>query len=436
MQTNGNDDKYLFSKRYTRYIFTLLFLLYMFDYLDRMVIASLLSYIKVEWSLTDSELGLLNMAVLWTIVALTFPVSLLVDRWSRTRTIGAMAFLWGLATAAGALVKTFPQLVLARVFIGVGEAGYAPGGSAMISGLYPERRRSWIMGIWNAGIPLGSALGVTLGGFIAAHWGWRHALGLVAIPGLVIAVLFFFVKDYKTVKLEKHKEPETKTSKESSKPVRLTMREMVQEFTRKPSLIFTYIGITFVVFVTSSVMWWLPEFYKRIEGIDPAKASTKAGIVMLLAIIGAPLGGFIADRWRRRKLNARLVFPGLSTLVATLLLFLSFTIFSGNIQYYCLLLMGISITAFIPAAGAVTQDLVHPGLRATSYAIAVMIQNSLGAGLGPWVVGKISDKYNLLTALSVLPVFLLIASILFLVGSLYYKRDIAKVEKVELEVAP
>lgn len=300
------------------------------------------------------------------------------------------------------------------------------------------------MGIWNAGIPLGSALGVTLGGFIAANWGWRHALGLVALPGLVIAVLFFFVKDYKTVKLEKHKDPEAVTAKETSKTsaketskaVRLTMREMVQEFTRKPSLIFTYIGITFVVFVTSSVMWWLPEFYKRIEGIDPARASTKAGLVMLLAIIGAPLGGYIADRWRRRKLNARLVFPGLSTLVATLLLFLAFTVLTGNLQYYCLLLMGISITAFIPAAGAVTQDLVHPGLRATSYAIAVMIQNGLGAGLGPWVVGKISDKYNLLTALSVLPVFLLIASILFLVGSLYYKRDIAKVEKVELEVAP
>src|SRR5512133_2155643 len=254
MQKSGKDDGYLFSKRYSRYIFTLLFLLYMFDYLDRMVIASLLSYIKKEWVLTDSELGLLNLVVLWTIVILTFPISILVDRWSRTRTIGAMAFLWGLATAAGAFVKTFPQLVFARVFIGIGEAGYAPGGTAMISGLFPEKRRSWIMGVWNAAIPLGSAIGVTLGGFIAAHWGWRHALGLVALPGLIVAILFFVVKDYKTVKLE-HK-PKTGPLKREN--LRMTTRELIREFTSKPSLIFTYLGITFVVFVTSSVMWWLP----------------------------------------------------------------------------------------------------------------------------------------------------------------------------------
>lgn len=431
METKMKDDGYLFSKRYTRYIFTLLFLLYMFDYLDRMVIASLLNYIKLEWSLTDSQLGLLNLVVLWTIVILTFPVSILVDRWSRSRTIGAMAFLWGLATAAGAFVKTFPQLVLARVFIGVGEAGYAPGGSAMLSGLYPERRRSWIMGVWNAGIPLGSAIGVVAGGLIAAHWGWRHALGLVAIPGIIIAVLFFIVKDYKTVRLEKTKSNATKEKEK----VKMSLRDIVREFTQKPSLIFTYLGITFVVFVTSSVMWWLPEFYKRIGGLEPAKADTKAGLVMFLALVGAPLGGYIADRWRRKRINARLVFPGLSTLLATILLFLAFVVFKGGMQYISLLLLGICITAFIPAAGAVTQDLVHPGLRATSYALAVIIQNSLGAGLGPWVIGKISDHYNLLTALSVLPAFLLIAGILFLIGSLYYKKDISKVDVIALEAA-
>jgi MFS family permease len=431
MSNSGNDDGYLFSKKYTRYVFTLLFLLYMFDYLDRMVIASLLNYIKKEWVLSDSELGLLNSAVMWTIVVLTFPISLLVDRWSRTRTIGAMAFLWGLATAAGAFVKTFPQLVFARVFIGIGEAGYAPGGSAMISGLYPERRRSWVMGIWNAAIPLGSAIGVVLGGVIAARWGWRHALGLVAIPGLIVAILFFLVKDYKTVKLEKN----NTATQNAKKRIKMTTGDIVREFIEKPSLLFTYFGITFVVFVTSSLLWWLPEFYKRIEGLEPAKANMKASLIMLLALVGAPLGGYIADRWRRKKLNARLVFPGISTLLAATLLFLALVVLDGTPQYLTLLLLGVSITAFIPAAGAVTQDLVHPGLRATSYAIAVMIQNALGAGLGPFVIGKISDKYNLLTALSVLPIFLIIACTLFFVGSLFYKKDIAKVDKVELEVA-
>jgi MFS family permease len=194
---------YIFPRRYTNYLFGLLFLLYMFDYVDRMVVTSLFPYIKAELGVSDAKLGLLVSAVYWSIIMLTFPVSLLVDRWSRRRTIGAMAILWSLATAAAALTKTFGQLFTTRTFIGIGEAGYAPGGSAMISGLYPEHKRSWMMGLWNAAIPLGSAIGIALGGIIAAKWGWRSAFGIVALPGLIIALMFFFSKDYKTVKLLK-----------------------------------------------------------------------------------------------------------------------------------------------------------------------------------------------------------------------------------------
>ena len=117
------------------------------------------------------------------------------------KTIGIMAIMWSLATALCALTGNFVQLFMARLLIGVGEAGYAPGGSAMISGLYPIDKRARMMGIWNASIPLGSAIGVLLGGIIAVKLGWKHAFGIVAIPGLIVAILFLFVKDYKTVDL-------------------------------------------------------------------------------------------------------------------------------------------------------------------------------------------------------------------------------------------
>jgi MFS family permease len=423
-------EGYLFSKRYTNYIFLLLFLLYMFDYVDRMVVTSLFPFLKADWNLTDTQCGMLVSAVYWSIVALTFPVSILVDRWSRKKTIGLMAMVWSISTAVCAITKTLPQLFTARTFIGVGEAGYAPGGTAMIAGLYPQHKRSWMIGLWNASIPLGSAIGIALGGIIATNWGWRHAFGLVAIPGLIIAILFFFVKDYKTVELKKNKDNEPKKGQH---PIAMSVTDMIKEFTGKPSLIFTYFGMAGVVFTTTSLLTWLPTYFHRVQGLPESQAGLKSSSIMILALIGAPLGGYIADKWRQKKINARLLFPTLSTLLSAIMLFLAFVVFPGKMQYVFLLTLGVLITAFVSAASAVTQDVVHAGMRAMSYAVAVVVQNLLGASMGPIVMGAISDYSNIQTAMSTLPVALLIASVMFFSGSFFYEKDLLKVEKIRLE---
>jgi MFS family permease len=425
-------EGYLFTKGYTNYIFILLFLLYMFDYIDRMVITSQFPFLKADWNLTDTQCGMLVSAVYWSIVLFTFPISILVDRWSRRKTIGFMAVLWSIATGLGAFSKSFRQLFITRSIVGVGEAGYAPGGSAMMSALYPQEKRSLMMGLWNASIPLGSAIGVAIGGIIAANWGWRHALGIVAIPGFIIAILFFFIKDYKTIGLERTIEIPSK--KIERKKVRMSIQDTLAEFLSKPSLILTYFGMAGVVFTTTSLLTWLPTYFHRVQGVLEKDAGVKASAVMLFAIVGAPLGGYITDRWRKKQINARLLVPTLTSLLSAILMFLAFSVFNGQIQYLILLSMGVSITAFIAATGAVTQDVVHPGLRAMSYAIAVVIQNLLGASLGPIVMGAISDATNIQTAFTFLPIALLIAAALFFAGSFYYEKDLKKVEKVKLEV--
>jgi MFS family permease len=420
---------YLFTPGYTNYVFSLLFLLYMFDYIDRMVVSSLTDFIQQDWGITDTQVGALSSVVYWSIVALTLPISALVDRWSRRKTIGAMATIWSLATAACALTTNFGGLMVARGFIGVGEAGYAPGGTAMISAMYPKEKRSFIMGLWNASIPLGSAIGVALGGIIAANWGWKSAFGIVAAPGLIIALLFFMVKDYKTVELVR-----TKATEKTSVRKRMGKRDLFKEFTSKPSLLFTYFGFTGMVFVTTSLLWWLDDYFHRVYDIPMDKASPKAALVMLLAIIGAPLGGYLTDRWRRKKLNARLVFPGMAGIISAFLCALGLIFLKDTTQYMVLLLMGITLTSFVPGAAAATQDLVHPGLRATSYSLAVVIQNLLGASLGPIFIGWLSDRTDLATAMSTLPFFLIFAALMFFSGSFYYARDIKKVDDIKLEI--
>jgi len=418
---------YLFSKSYSNYVFVLLFLLYMFDYIDRMVVTSMFTSIERDWGISHMQSGMLVSAVYWAIVLLTFPVSILIDRWSRTKTIGVMAIMWSVATALCALTGNFVQLLMARMLIGVGEAGYAPGGSAMISGLYPIDKRAKMMGIWNAAIPLGSAIGVLLGGIIAVKLGWKHAFGIVAVPGLIVSILFLFVKDYKTVDLSFYDKSRNK--------VRMERKDIIKEFITKPSVIYTYFGMACVVFVTTSMLTWLPTYFEKVRDIPQESAGQMASSVMLLALIGAPLGGYLTDRWRKSRDNARLVFPALSTLLSAVVLFIALALLKGTVQYIVLLGFGILVLSFISGAAAVTQDVIHPGLRATSYAIAVVVQNLLGASTAPIVMGKIYDLTNIQTALSVLPLVLLTGAILFWLGSRHYVKDLGKVAKIELEAA-
>ena len=410
------------------WLFAGLFLLYMFDYIDREIVSSLIPFLKADLGISDTQAGSLASAVYWSIVVFTFPVSILIDRWSRKRSVGIMVMLWSMATGAAIFIKTFPQLFLTRLGVGVGEAGYAPGGTAMLSAMYPQEKRSRMMGLWNASIPLGSAIGVGLGGVIATHWGWKHAFGRVAIPGFVIGVLFFFfARDYKTIKLMKQATPVAAARK-------MRLGEIVMEFLRTPSLILTYVAFAGNTFLTAAYLTWLPSYFVRTQGMATGPAGLKASSIMLLAIVGAPLGGYLVDEWNKRKGNARPLFAGLSSLLSAALWLVSFAFFKGTAQYIMMMVSALATLLYLSGASALTQDVVHPGLWAISYSLCVIVQNLLGSSTGPIVVGAISDKIGLSGAMLIVPAMAAFAGILFLLASLFYKRDLAKVDKVVVEM--
>jgi MFS family permease len=426
-------EGYLFSKAYTSYIFLLLWLLYFFDYVDRMVVVSLFPFLKSEWGLTDAQCGALVSAVYWAIIVFSFPISIVIDRWSRKKSIGIMAVLWSLATAACALTKNYGQLFGARTAIGLGEAGYAPGGTAMISALYPEKRRAFIVGIWNMSIPIGMAAGIVLGGIIATHWGWRRAFGVVALPGLFVALLFFFIKDYRTVGLEQTIGPEGLKQTAEGVKKKMSRMDIVRTFSRTPSLLFTYFGFAGMMFVSISMSSFLPTYFQRVQSVGLQKATFLTSGIMLTAIVGSPLGGWIADSWMKKRIQARLLVPSISAVLTAALYFSAIHFFSGGaVQYGIFLLGGIASIAWASSAIAVTQDVVHPGLRAISYALCVVVQNLLGSSLGPLVTGALSDRYGIAPALKMACSMALISFLLFYIGSRFYQRDLAKVERVAL----
>lgn len=409
------------NKKQSWTVFWLLFLLYMFDYMDRMIIVSLFPFLKQDMGMTDAQCGLLVSTVYWSILIFSFPVSILVDRWSRTKSISIMAVFWSMATIACAFTKTFSQLFMARTAIGIGEAGYAPGGTAMLSANFPKEKRARILGFWNASIPLGSALGIGIGGFAAHHFGWRHAFGLVAFPGLIIAIIFYFVKDYKTIKLTRKRGED---QKESNEEIKMSFMDITKQFTHNKTLIMNNFAFALNVFITTSLLTWLPTYFHRFNNLAMDKASMKASSIMVLAIIGAPLGGYLTDLWMKKQNKARLLFPAVSSIITAGLLFVAFTFFQGKAQYIIMLLVGISAVAFVPGGVAVTQDVVHPGLCAVSLSLNIIIQHLFGSSLAPIIMGKLSDIYGLDNALTMLPVFGLLAGMLLFIGSFYYAKDL------------
>ena len=424
---NAAEKNFVVTRRHAYYVFLLLFLLYVFNYIDRIIISSLIPYLKVEWTLTDYQLGWLASIVTLMMTVFVFPISFLVDRWSRKKAIGIMAIVWGVASAACALARNFTELSVLRSFVGIAEAAYTAGGFAMIAAYFPENKRSTMSGLFSMAIPLGAALGMALGGIIAESLGWRYSFGIMALPGLIVAVLFFYVKDYKTVEIRKE-------VKQGAHVVMQKMRlsDIVASFLKTPSVLYTYVGYMTNAFVTTGLMVWLPTFYNRVEGLPMNKASMKGATIMLLVIVGAPLGGIITDwGWKYRR-AARMSVPALTSLASAILLAAALFV-DHRYQYILFLLFGFFSPMYVAGGAAVTQDVVHPGLRAISYGINQFFMMLIGYSLSPIIIGAISDRYDLITAFKILPVFCIIAAVAFFIGHFYYERDLNKVERVTLK---
>lgn len=204
----------------------------------------------------------------------------------------------------------------------------------------------------------------------------------------------------------------------------MRFQEIARQFTHNRTLLCNNLAFALNVFVTTALLTWLPTYFHRFGHLDMDKASVKAGSVMLLAIVGAPLGGFLSDAWMKRRKEGRLLFPAASSVVTGLLLFVAFSFLQGKAQYLLLLLVGVTAVGFVPSGVAVTQDVVHPGLRAVSLSVSIVIQHLLGSSLAPVVVGRLSDLYGLETAMTVLPLFAGLAGLLLFIGSFSYTRDL------------
>ena len=416
-------EGYLVSKGHSHYVLFLLFMLMAFDFIDRQVLAALLPYIKAEWALSDTQLGALVSAVNVAIAILAFPTAVVVDRWSRTKSIGLMAMLWSLATAACSFASSFNQMLIARFFIGTGEAGYVSGGNALLAAVYPQRMRATVIGIFQSASMVGTVLGVVLGGIIATHWGWRSAFGVVAVPGLLLAALVYFVSDYKTVVME----IQDKTT-QLKRAVRWT--DIAISIVKSPILLLLFLGQAAQLFFVSTLGNWLPSFFNRTYGMPVSQAGIRTGLVMVVAAVGMALGGYLIDRMTGSREQRRLLGPALFSLATAVLFMMAFNSPAGLQQTVLLFAGAFFMLGIMGPVVAAMQDVVHPGMRASCTGATALCTNLFGMALGPVSAGFLSDMFELQTALMLVSCAPLIAAVAYLVASYMFESELIKAHKV------
>ena len=407
-------------RRYAWTVFGIIFALMVVDYVDRQVVVSMFPHLKAHWDLSDGQLGALVSVVSITVALGSVPLSLLADRWSRVHSIFLMALVWSAATIACAFMEQYTHLLGARSIVGLGEAAYGSVGAALLASLFPARMRSTVLGAFLAAGLIGSVLGVVLGGVIAERFGWQAGFGAVGVPGLLLAIVFVLVvRDYKTVAL-----PGESTG------ARKTMRAgaIVGELLRPRTAIVTCVGAGLQLVMVSTTYAWMPSYFNRYYGLAPDAAGLKTGLVVLLGGVGAIAFSMIADRLSTRFPRARLYVPAVAAVLTATFMCIAFAVLPPGPAQFALILAGaLMMTGSIGPVCAVVVDVVHPALRSTAASVLSLTQNLFGLAAGPLLTGVMSDRYGLPFALSVVPLFCLLAAVIFVVAARTYESDLRNV---------
>ena len=411
------------SPSYRAYVMFILVVVYTFNFIDRQIIGILAVPIKADLALTDTQLGLMGgLAFALFYTALGIPIAMLADRSNRTWIMAIALTLWSAMTAVCGTVQNFWQLFLARLGVGVGEAGGVAPAYSLISDYFPPQQRARALSIYSFGIPIGSALGIVFGGIIASKIDWRYAFFAVGIAGIIIAPIF------KLTVAEPERGQFDSNHAQTAAPA---LKTIVRKLSKKPSFWIMSFGAACSSMMGYGLFFWLPSFFVRSYDISLIDASLFYGAILLVGgLAGIWLGGSLADRFGATRRGAYVVIPALA-FVATVPFYVV-AILSPNLTttFFAMLIpTALGLVWLGPVLSAI-QHVVPPNMRATASAIFLFINNLIGIGIGTVAIGMLSDtlqvrfgddslRYAILAGTS----FYIVAAMLFFLSAKYLKND-------------
>lgn len=414
---DSSDDTRGHSALYAGYVLALLVVINTLSYADRFVFSILIPDIKKAFGTSDSVLGLLGgPAFMISFVLFTLPLARLGDRWSRRGVVSIAAVVWSLASAACGVVTNIVQMSIARVLVGVGEAGATPSSQAMVSSLFSEKRRSTAMGVLAAASQLGVLTGLAGGAAIAAHWGWQTAFIALSLPGVFFGILIWLTG------------PKQVRHVSTAAASEISTMQVVKHFLATPSLRYIALGVgVFNIFGYAGITW-LPAYFIRSHGLTVVETGTWLGVGSAIGgVLGAISGGMLVDRLRHRNEAWQLRVPAIGLFASVPLLAIMFLLpggmklhFAGlHIPVVALLLL---TTAFLgalwtaPAYGAIAR-LIPVAQRAQAVGVFVVILNLIGSVLGPPIAGLASDFLTPMFAHDAMRYSLLAMTVLVFAGA-------------------
>lgn len=407
------------SRGFAWLVFGLTIGLLLSDYMSRQVINAIFPLLKIEWNLTDQQLGFLAGIVPLMVGVLAVPLSLVADRLGRARAVVTMAGIWCLATAASGLAESYGQMLAARVFIGVGEAAYGSVGLAVIFSVFPMRMRSTLSGLYGGAALLGAVVGLALGGKVAAVFGWRNAFHAVAIFGFILVGLFaVFVREEKL--------GANRTTAKRASIRDMTWPDIFAALFKTPSVLFTYVGSGVQLMITGAMIAWLPTFFSRYYELPTAKAAGLAALFILLSGAGMGVWGNLADRLSKIRPELKLLCCVIYCLASFVLLAIAFRLSPGSGQ---LVLLGCGVFVAAGTWGpttAVVANLTPPIIHSTSMAVLALLNNMLGLFPGPYLTGVLSDRMGLVEALQVIPLASVVAAVMLSLALRHYGKDLQR----------
>ena len=386
------------------------------NYVDRYIPAGAMPLILATFGASDSQGGLLQSLFMFPYALVSPFVGTWGDRRSRFGLAGLGVLIWSLATFASGMAPSFAALIVARVVIGIGEASYTVVTPSLLGDYFPPERRSRILAIFYAAIPVGSAIGFVVGSAVGTHLGWRWAFYLAGPPGAALAILLLLFRDPPRGSLERQA-----ATSEATPSARAALGLLRQ----RPSYIFNVAAQTIYTFAMGGLAAWMPTYFFRVRGLSLAQAGITFGaIVCLSGFIGTLVGGQLGDRMTKRSPSAAFAFPG-AALVASL----PFSLLAILAPTPAIFWPGMFMTLMLlflntGPLNAAMANVLPPAIRSRGFGLSTMSIHLLGDALSPVLIGIASDKWGLKVPVLATSMLLVIAGIVLLVGRKSLVRDL------------
>ena len=387
-QDNVNPQKLETSKpkSYTNkyYALVLLTIVYTFNFVDRQLLAILQETIKADLQLSDSQLGLLTgVAFAVFYVTAGIPIARWADRGNRRNIISLSLFLWSLMTAVSGFVQNYAQLVLARIGVGVGEAGGSPPSHSIISDIFPPESRASALGFYSTGVNIGILFGFLLGGWLNEIFGWRTAFMVVGAPGILLAIIVRMTLAEPIRGLSENREASDDKS---------SFKYVVKLLWQTASFRHLALAAGLNAFVSYAISSWVASFMIRIHGMSTGELGTWLALIIgVFGAIGVFGGGILADRLAKKDKRWYAWLPALTGLISLPFTIMFFTIDNAYSALLCFVIPSTLANLYLGSVLATTHGLVGLRMRAMASAILFLILNVIGLGLGPWIIGMLSD---------------------------------------------